>query len=139
MFRTLKEKLAVRRQTGKAISDSQHWKRDERMQACLQAMRGSCTVAPMDLHEAAIAVVNIALREDHWTLVEEIPEDFLPEVVYLVWDNEKLPVLKAWWELAQSHLEDVTAVSGQTFLVAQTMDRIVHMDNCGCIRIYSVA
>lgn len=102
-------------------------------------MRGCCTVAPMELHEAVIAAVNIALHEDSWTVSAEIPSAFLEGTVYLVWDNEKLPVLRAPWELVEENLTAVSAVSAGTFLVAETMDRIVHCSKQGGIRLYSIA
>lgn len=142
MFASWKEKLAQKKAKNRAISESQYWKDHPRLRSCLQAMRGSCTVAPMDMHEAAIAVVNIALREDNWTLLEEpinIPGDFFTDTVFLVWDDEKLPVLKAPWAMVEENLKDVSAVAGQTFLVAESMDRILWFDAHGRTRLYSIA
>ena len=134
-----KKRLEEKKQRSKAIVDSQHWKHHPELQGCLQAMRGCCTVAPMELHEAVIAAVNIALLEDSWTVSTEIPSAFLEGTVYLVWDNEKLPVLRAPWELVEENLTAVSTVAAGTFLVAETMDRIVHCSKQGGIRLYSIA
>lgn len=141
MLAKLKQKLEQKKSRNKAIAESQHWKQNALLRDCLQAMRGSCTVAPMELHEAVIAVVNIALREDHWTELEElidIPADFLTGTVYIVWDEAKLPVLKAPWDMAGENLTDIRAVAFETFLVSETMDRIIHFGDRGGIRLYDV-
>ena len=135
-----RKRLEEKRAKNKAISDSQHWKNHTQMRQCLQSMRGSCTVAPIDLHEAVITVVNIAQSEDTWTTLErlDIPADFLGSTIYIVWDNEKLPVLKAPWALAEENVTAVTAVAHKTFLVSETMDRILYFDGDGKIRLYDV-
>ena len=139
MLQQLKEKLAAKKANNKAVAESQYWKNHARMQYCLQAMRGSCTVVPMQMHEAVVSVVNIALLEDSWTETPGIPADFFGETLFLVWNNEKLPVLKAPFFLAEEKLSDIRAVSGETFLVAETMDRIIWFDGLGRIKLYSIA
>ncbi len=141
MLSALKQKLEAKKQRNKAIVESQYWKNHVLLQDCLQALRGRCTVAPIELHEAMVAVVNIALREDTWRPLEkliDIPAGFLSETVYIVWDNAKIPVLKVPRDLVMEHLPNVTAVAFETFLVSETMDRVVHFRREN-IRLYSVA
>lgn len=138
MFANWKQKLESKRQRKKAVSDSQHWKHHPSLQNLLQQMRGGCTVAPIDLHEAMIAVVNIAFAEDAWTIASQVPEGFLPDTVYIVWNDAFLPVLKADRDLLLTNAEHMTAVASDTYLVSETMDRVVHF-GCGVLRLYSVA
>ena len=138
MFASLKQKLAEKKRLKQAINDSQHWKNRPALQRCLQAMRGSCTVAPMELHEAVAALVNIALTEDNWSDADKIPDDFLTQTVYIIWDDPLLPVLTADRALVLENLSHLTAVTENVFLVSQTMDRAVHMSS-GALRLYSVA
>ena len=142
MFEKWKEKREQTMARNKAILESKYWREHALLRYCIEVMRGSCTVAPVDMHEAAIAAVNIALSEDTWRTLEElidIPEDFMPETVYIVWDDARLPVLKAPWELVIENLEDVLCVNLITVLVAETMDRIVWIDSHGTIKLYSIA
>ena len=139
MFASWKEKRAEKKSKDQAIRQSQYWKTHPKMQNCLRAMRGSCTLAPVEMHEAAIAVVNIALREGSWTSQTEIPADFMEDTVFIVWTDEKLPVLKAPWDLAKDTLPDITAVAESTFLVSETLDRILHFPAPGEVRMYSIA
>ena len=135
-------KRAEKKAKDKAIRESQYWKTNALLQDCLQAMRGTCTVLPMDLHEAAETAVNIALREDIWTEVPElidIPDTFLGETVYIIWDEATLPVLKAPWVMVDKNLHDIRCVCHHTFLVAETMDRIIWFDGLGRIKLYSIA
>lgn len=141
MFAKWKEKRAEKKAKNDAIAESQYWKGHALLRSCLQAMRGSCTLAPVELHEAAIAVVNIAMQEDNWNRLEElidIPGDFFGNTVFIVWNDEKLPVLKAPWVLVEENLADVRAVADQTFLVSETLDRIIWFDRGGRIRLYSL-
>ena len=138
MFANWKKKREEKRAKSQAIAESQYWKTHPRLRECLQAMRGCCTVAPAELHEAAIAVVNIALREDLWKTAAEVPVDFLPETVFLVWDDPKIPVLRASWALAEENLPLVNAVAPKTFLVSETLDRIAWFDEQRGIRLDSV-
>ena len=137
MLSALKRKLEEKKRQSKAICESRHWKEHPPLKAFLQEMRGSCTVAPMDLHEALVAVVNIALQEDNWTPAAQIPEDFLPETVYIVWNDDHLPVLKANRFLLLQNLDHATAVATEIFLISETMDRVAHFTQ-GKIRLYSV-
>ena len=139
MFASWKEKRAEKKARDQAIQESQYWKTHPLMQNCLRAMRGSCTLAPVEMHEAAIAVVNIALRENTWISQTKIPADFMDGTVYIVWNDEKLPVLKAPWALAKDTLSDITAVAEGTFLVSETLDRILHFPTPAEVRMYSIA
>ena len=65
MFDEWKRKREAKKAKDQAIAEAQYWKNHPRLRVCLQAMRGSCTLASQALHEAAIAVVNIALMEAH--------------------------------------------------------------------------
>ena len=138
MFEQWKRKREAKKAKDQAIAEAQYWKNHPRLRVCLQAMRGSCTLASQELHEAAIAVVNIALMEGAWETVESVPEDFMEDAVFLVWNDEKLPVLKAPWDLAKENLPEITAVAEKTFLVAQTLDRIVWFEG-GSLKLYSIA
>ena len=138
MFEQWKRKREAKKAKDQAIAEAQYWKNHPRLRVCLQAMRGSCTLASQELHEAAIAVVNIALIEGAWEPVESVPEDFMEDAVFLVWHAEKLPVLKAPWDLAKENLPEITAVAEKTFLVAETLDRIVRFEG-GSMKLYSIA
>ena len=139
MFEEWKRKREAKKAKDQANAEARYWKNHPRLRVCLQAMRGSCTLASQALHEAAIAAVNIALMEGAWETVETVPADFMEDAAFLVWNDEKLPVLKAPWDLAKENLPEITAVAEKTFLVADTLDRIVWFDNDSRIKIYSIA
>lgn len=139
MFEKWKEKREQTKARNMAILESRYWREHVLLRHCIELMRGSCTVAPMELHEAAVAVVNIALREDTWTSTSQVSEQFLAQNIYIVWDNEKIPVLKAPRELAIENLPAITAVAAKTFLVSETLDRIIWLDANGHIQLYSIA
>ena len=138
MFEEWKRKRAAKKAKDQAIAEAQYWKNHPRLRVCLQAMRGSCTLASQELHEAAIAVVNIALMEGAWETVDAVQADFMEGAVFLVWNDEKLPVLKAPWDMAKENLPEITAVAEKTFLVAETLDRIVRFGD-GSMKLYSIA
>lgn len=137
MFAALKQKLLGAKQKHAAVGQSQHWKQHPALRDCLGSMRGLCTVAPMDLHEALVAAVNIALTEVNWNQTVQIPDDFLTQTVYIVWNDPLLPVLRTDREILLQNPEPVTAVAPQTFLISETMDRIVHFHQ-GTIRLYDL-
>ena len=142
MLAALKQKMEEKKARARAIAESKRWKNDALLQDCLQALRGSCTVAPMELHEAAETAVNIALKEDTWITLEElndIPGDFYDGMLYIIWDEATLPVLKAVGRLVDENLYDVRCVNHHTFLVTETMDRILWFDGLGRIKWYSIA
>ena len=141
MFEKWKEKREQTMARNKAIAESKYWREHALLRRCIECMRGSCTVAPMEIHEAAVAAVNIALAENTWRILEEligIPEDFLPETVYLVWDDPKLPVLKAPWILADKYLSDIRLVADRCFLVSENLDRILSFDGEGKPMLYAI-
>ena len=63
MFERWKEKREHKRARNIAIRESMYWREHALLHNCMEQMRGCCTVAPMELHEAAVAVVNIAMEE----------------------------------------------------------------------------
>ena len=141
MFERWKEKREQTMARNKAILESKYWREHVLLRHCIDLKRGSCTVAPMEMHEAAVAAVNIALSENCWKTLEElidIPEDFMPETVYIVWDDPKLPVLRAPCVLADKYLWDVRAVANRSFLVSEALDRIISFDVEGRLMLYSV-
>ena len=142
MLAALKQKMEEKKARARAIAESMGWRINALLQECLQAMRGSCTVAPMELHEAAETAVNIALKEDTWITLEElndIPGDFYDGMLYIIWDEATLPVLRAIGKLVEENLYDVRCVNHHTFLVTETMDRILWFDGLGRIKWYSIA
>ena len=142
MLAALKQRMEEKKARAKAIAESRQWRTIPLLQDWLQSMRGSCTVLPMDMHEAVETAVNIALREDIWTTLAErsdIPEDFFDGILYIVWDEAHLPVLKAVGKLVDENLYDVRCVNHHTFLVAETLDRIIWFDGLGQIKLYSIA
>ena len=130
--------LKKKRNRNRAIADSQHWKHHPQLQDFLQTMRGRCTVVPIATHEALTAVVNIALQENTWTQVWQIPSDFLTDTAYVIWNSPLLPVFQADREELIKNLVSLTAVEPETYLVCQTMDRVVRLFK-GEIRLYSVS
>ena len=138
MFAKWKASREKTKAVQKAVEESRYWREHPLLRECLQSMRGSCTVAPVEMHEAAIAVVNIALREGEWLGAAAVTADFMEDMVFLVWDDEKLPVLKAPWGQVRENLDTVTAVAKQAFLVAQTLDRIIWFDAQNSIKLYSI-
>ena len=138
MLSALKHRLEAKKAKARAIAASGYWKNHAHLQECLQVLRGSCTVAPMELHEAAIAAVNIALQENTWIMAEKIPVDFLPQTVYIVWNDAQLPVFQAILAPVLEILDDVTAVAPETYLVSETMTRIVRCDHWGKCQLYSI-
>lgn len=138
MFSNWKEKLAAKKEKNKCYEESRHWKTNALLQECLQAMRGSCTIAPPEMYEAAIAAVNIAMKENIWTKPDEIPADLFSDTVYVVWDDARLPVVMAHWNAAQEKFEDLRTVNPNTFLVAQTMDRILWFHVQDGLKLYSI-
>ena len=139
MFNHWKQKLEEKKAMEEAVAKSRYWRTHPKLQACLQAMRGSCTLASQELHEAAIAAVNIAFREGTWTCATQFPGDFLSQTIYLVWDDEQIPVLKAPRDLVVENLSAVTAVAEKTFLVSKTMEQIIWFDDHNQIKLYSIA
>ena len=142
MFERWKEKREHKRARNIAIRESMYWREHALLHNCMGQMRGCCTVAPRGLHEAAVAVVNIAMEEGGWMPLRgrsEIPQDFMPEHVFLVWDDPKLPVLRSPWKMAERYLQDVRAVSDRTFLVSEYLNRIISFDEEGQPLLYSVA
>ena len=139
MFAFGKRKRAEKKNLDDALRSAQEWKRDPHLQECLGVLRGDCTVAPMELHEAITAVVNIAHREDCWTEAETIPEDFFLEQVYLLWNRETLPAFRCRTDAAMEHLQRIRAVAEETYVIGGNMDRVVWFDRNGDIRLYCVA
>lgn len=138
MLDFLKKRMEEKKHKNQAFIQAQRWKQNTMLQECLTALRGSCTVALAVNQEAVEAVVSIAMVEDHWMQTETVPDNWLPEMSYIFWDESTLPMLYCVSSLALEHIDDVTAVAFETFLVSANMDRIIHYKD-GRRYLYSVA
>lgn len=138
MFAKWKEKLAAKKAHAQAVDESRKWKNNALFQDCLHAMRGSCTVAPMELHEAAITAVNIAIREGTWAEFSEVSEDLFGGTVYLVWGEATLPVLSAPWAVTAENLKWIRIVDRDAFIVAESMDKILWFSANDRISFYNI-
>lgn len=138
MFAKWKEKLAAKKANAHAVDESRRWKENALFQDCLHAMRGSCTVAPADLHEAVITAVNIAIREGTWAELSAASEDLFGGMVYLVWGEATLPVLWAPWAVAVENLKWIRIVDPDAFIVSETMDKILWFSAHDRISFYNI-
>ena len=138
MFAFWKKKREQRINIDQGFHHARQWRENAPLQRCFNAMRGSFTVAQAYHQEAVEATVAIALTEDNWTKAAEIPGDFLPEKCFLYWNAPTLPMLLCESAEVLAHLPEAAAISAETFLIAETMDRIIHLKN-ETIFLYSIA
>lgn len=141
MFSKWKKMLAGKKANNEAFEESRKWKNNAALQNCLQAMRGSCTLAPVQLHEAVICAINIALAENIWTDfpgTTDFPADFHSGMVYVVWNDAHMPVLTAHANAVKENIGSILCVNHETFLVAQSMDRIIWFREQEHIKLYSI-
>lgn len=138
MFAFWKRKREQRKELDQGFHHARLWRDNEMLQCCFNALRGSFTVAQTYHQEAVEATVAIALTEDNWTEATDIPEVFLPEKCFIYWNEPTLPMLLCESAEVLSHLQEVTALSTETFLIAETMDRIVLLKD-ESVLLYSIA
>ena len=133
-----KKKREQRKEIDQGFHHARLWRDNEPLLRCFNALRGSFTVAKAYHQEAVEATVAIALTEENWTEATNIPGDFLPEKCFIYWNEPTLPMLLCESAEVLSNLQEVTALSAETFLIAETMDRIVRLKHKG-IFLYSIA
>lgn len=112
------------------------WRSNALLQDCLRALRGSATVAIPDQREAVEAVVQFARMEESWMPAGAVPEDYLTEMVFVLWDDPSLPVLYCRSGIILENIHDVTAAANETWLVSESLDRIAHFDENLRVRLY---
>lgn len=133
-----KRKREQRKELDQGFHHARLWRDNEPLQCCFNALRGSFTVAKAYHQEAVEATVAIALTDDNWTEAANIPGDFLPEKCFIYWNEPTLPMLLCESAEVLSHLQEVTALSTEAFLIAETMDRIVLLKD-ESVLLYSIA
>lgn len=138
MFEFLKKRKDEKKEKNRAFHQAQAWKQNPRLQECFTALRGSFTVALAMNQEAAEAVVSIAQSENTWTNADAVPADFLAKECFILWNSPVLPTLHCSSAVVLEHLEKVTAISEETYLVSTAFDRIVFIDGLKRIRLYAV-
>ena len=138
MFAFLKKKLQRNSEKHQGFHYAQQWKQNPLLQDCFATLRGSFTVAQAYHQEALEAAVAIALTEDSWSEAAEIPADFLGDRCYIFWNDPTLPVLLCHSPEVLASLPQVCAVSKETFLISETMDRIIYFKDNGH-KLYSIA
>lgn len=138
MFAFWKKKREQKKERDQGFHYARSWRENDTLQRCFNALRGSFTVAQAYHQEAVESTVAIALTENNWTETDSIPADFLGEKCYIFWNDPTLPALLCFSAEVLENLGAVISVANETFLVSETMDRVIHQKD-GRYLLYSIA
>ena len=50
-------------------------------------------------------------------------------LVYIIWDEEKLPIIQINFESVLNHIDDIVAVAFDTCIVAENMNQFIQFDD----------
>lgn len=127
------------------------WETNILLQECLAAMGDQAEIVPFEEGAELVSALNRVLRGlfrpenqycpagwEELDSVEEILPQWMGCRVYVVWDGGELPVVHGSLSSVVRNVEDVTAVSFDTWVVSEDFKGLVEMKGNGEIRRYVI-
>lgn len=111
------------------------WESNTLLQECLEVLGNNKKIVSIEQQQQILDEFNIELprliKSDRKKNVQSI-QDLLPQwmnrLVYIIWDEEKLPIIQTDFKTVSDYIDDIVAVSFETWIIATRMDRFIQFD-----------
>lgn len=133
-----KNRLEQLRNKNKIYMSYQQWSRNELLQDCLQVLSDVQLVdTEQDISQIGHLMcekfpINEYRHIDGAYELSRDEIDFLPDQkYYILWDDKSLPVIKCSGKTILKCLDDIFAVSFDTYIFSDNFSEIIHSDDTG--------
>lgn len=132
-----KKRLADLKENNRSFVLEQRRKQNVLLQECITSLGPYCRIVDADIERQCQRAVN-AIYEQGLKAhpLDEIPNSWCGKSVYLVWDERTLPVLHCDFEAVRKAMDDVLAVSFETWFVSEGMDQVVFINRGGDMELF---
>lgn len=136
-----KKRLAKLKEKNRSFVLEQRRKQNALLQECLSSLGSLCRVVDLDTEHKCEAVVNsiylCGLNPcQEIATFDEMPDAWIGEMVYVVWDEMTLPILHCGFDAIKESIYDVLAVNFETWFISEHMDKVICVNNNGKIELF---
>ena len=112
------------------------WKRNILLQECLNALGSNKKVFSIEEQQEILKKFNIKLtkllkgnRKKEFQSIQKLASQWTNKLVYIIWDEEKLPIIETNFKSVLDYKDDITLVAFETWIFTVKMDKFVQFDD----------
>lgn len=112
------------------------WKRNILLQECLNALGSNKKVFSIEEQQEILRKFNIKLtkllkgnRKKELQSIQKLASQWTDESVYIIWDEEKLPIIETNFKSVLDYKDDITSIAFETWIVTVKMDKFIQFDD----------
>ena len=111
------------------------WKSNALLQECLETLENNKKILSIEEQRQILDKFNIELpkliknRKKTVQSIQELSPQWMNRLVYIIWDEEKLPIIQTDFESVLKHIDDIVAVAFETCIVAKNMNQFIQFDD----------
>lgn len=112
------------------------WKRNILLQECLNALGSNKKVFSIEEEQEILKKFNIKLtkllkgnRKKEFQSIQKLASQWTDESVYIIWDEEKLPIIETNFKSVLDYKDDITSIAFETWIFTVKMDKFVQFDD----------
>ena len=112
------------------------WKRNILLQECLNALGSNKKVFTIEEQQEILRKFNIKLtkllkgnRKKELQSIQKLASQWTDESVYIIWDEEKLPIIETNFKSVLDYKDDITSIAFETWIVTVKMDKFIQFDD----------
>ena len=112
------------------------WKRNILLQECLNALGSNKKVFSIEEQQEILKKFNIKLtkllkgnRKKEFQSIQKLASQWINKSVYIIWDEEKLPIIETNFKSVLDYKDDITLVAFETWIFTVKMDKFVQFDD----------
>ena len=111
------------------------WQSNALLQECLETLGNNKKILSIEEQRQILDKFNIELprliknRKKTVQSIQELSPQWMNRLVYIIWDEEKLPIIQINFESVLDHIDDIVAVAFDTCIVAENMNQFIQFDD----------
>ena len=110
------------------------WKSNALLQECLEVLGNNKKILSIEQQQQILDKFNIELprlidnRKKSVQSIQELSSRWMNRLVYIIWDEEGLPIIQTDFESVTNYIDDIVAVAFETWIVVNSMDQFIQFD-----------
>lgn len=135
MNETMKKRYQELKSSNRIHIRERRWESNALLQECLSILGNDKKILSMEKQQQILAEFNSDLprlinsnRKKCVQSIQELLPQWINKSVYIIWDEEKLPIIQTDFECVLDYIDDIVAVAFETWVVAIEMNQFIQFD-----------
>ncbi len=110
------------------------WKSNALLQECLEVLGNNKKILSIEQQQQILDKFNVELprlidnRKKSVQSIQELSSRWMNRLVYIIWDEEGLPIIQTDFESVTNYIDDIVAVAFETWIAVNSMDQFIQFD-----------